>query len=734
MSVASRSAGWDRWGGSPSAGSGPSFATADTPVGPRVEIYVDEAWIDISPDVRSSDKITTTGGRPDEASRIQQNTCRFTLNNRDGLYSPRNPLSPLYGKIGRNTAVRVSVDQEGTQRFRFHGEIVSWPVGWDLTGNDVWVKIEAAGILRRLNQGNSPLHSTLYRGLVRETNNPVIAYWPMEDGAESTFLASAISGGPNMTISGTPTLSSFDSFACSEPIPVMSNGSVTGKLPPYTVTGTNQVRFLLSIPVGGETNGKVLCRLNATGTGHLWDLYYSTAGGGTIGVIVYDADNVVIQDSGASAFDGIDGLLVRVSFELTQSGADVSVNMSVLYPTYLLNVTVLFNSVTVSKIGSITLTPGKGSGSTAMGHLSMQTQTSSSFDLFGQTKAYKGESPSTRIARLCAEEGISFVSITNGQTGNTAAIMGPQRAKTLVDLLQECVDSDLGVLYEPRDRLGLEYRTRLSLYNRSAVMTLSYTSSDLLEVHTPVDDDQLSRNDITVKRDQGSFARAVLESGPLSVLPPPNGIGTYDDAPTISLNDDSLLLDQANWRLHVGTVDEPRYPTATVHLKRSSFTASYDLTASALLIKPGDRYLITDSPIWLPPGDISLILNSYTEWFDQFEHVITFNGAPESPYRVAKLDDETLGRCDTDGSVLTSAIDSSTGTIQVTTTSGPLWTTDVAEFPFLVMVGGECLNVTAISGASSPQTFTVDRATNGITKAHPAGEDLRLLQPMIIAL
>jgi hypothetical protein len=716
-------------------GSGPGFATYGTPVGPMVEIYVDEAWMDISPDVRYADKIRITGGRPDESSRAQQNTCSFTLNNRTGKYSPRNPMSPLYGKIGRNTAVRVSVDQEGTKRYRFHGEIVAWPQNWDLTGNDVWVPIEAAGVLRRLNQGASPLRSTLYRGLINETVNPVIAYWPCEDGEDSTFIASAVNGAKNMVISGTPDLASSTVFACSDALPTMGSASFKGTIPSYTVTGESQVRFLLAIPAGGATNGQIICSIATTGTARRWELYYVSAGS-TVGLRAFDADNVSVGDLGAIGFTSLSGQLVRCSVELTQNGANVDTTVSMLYiGGNLENTNNPFNSVTVQRVSSVTMAPGKGLTTTVIGHVSFQIQTDSSFDLSDQTNAYNGETPRLRLARLCSEEGVSFVNITGGGAENVS--MGPQGLKTLPDLLQECVDVHLGILYEPRDRFGLEYRTRLSLYNQSADITLSYTASDLFEVPIPVDDDQLSRNDITVSREGGSSARSVLESGPLSVLPPPSGIGKYDNALTLNVEDDDQLADQAGFRVHLGTVDEPRYPVITVHLKRSTFTASYALTADALSILPGDRVVITGPPVWLPAGDISQIVQGWTEWFDQFEHVISFNGSPESPWRIAVLDSASLGRADTEGSSLTGPITDVDTSMTVATSSGPVWVDSAAyasEFPFNVTVGGEVMSVTAITGTTSPQTFTVTRSVNGVVKNQLAGESVSLTQPMILSL
>lgn len=72
--------------------------------------------------------------------------------------------------------------------------------------------------------------------------------------------------------------------------------------------------------------------------------------------------------------------------------------------------------------------------------------------------------------------------------------------------------------------------------------------------------------------------------------------------------------------------------------------------------------------------------------------------------------------------------------LSVSTTTGPVWTTNGAHVPFDINVGGERMTVTAISGASSPQTFTVTRAVNGVQKHHAAGTDVRLYQPLILGL
>jgi hypothetical protein len=50
-----------------------------------------------------------------------------------------------------------------------------------------------------------------------------------------------------------------------------------------------------------------------------------------------------------------------------------------------------------------------------------------------------------------------------------------------------------------------------------------------------------------------------------------------------------------------------------------------------------------------------------------------------------------------------------------------------------VNVGGERVTVTNITGASSPQTFTVTRSVNGVIKAHSAGAEVHLWSPVYFA-
>lgn len=80
-----------------------------TPLDVRVEMLIGVVWTDITADTYTRSPITITRGAADESSSLEHSKCDMELNNRLGKYSPRNPMSPYYGLIGRNTPVRVSV-------------------------------------------------------------------------------------------------------------------------------------------------------------------------------------------------------------------------------------------------------------------------------------------------------------------------------------------------------------------------------------------------------------------------------------------------------------------------------------------------------------------------------------------------------------------------------------------------------------------------------------------------
>ncbi|GAA4059858.1 hypothetical protein [Actinomadura miaoliensis] len=669
-----------------------------------VEINVGGVWTNITKHAFVRDPITIEHGRADEGAQADPAKLSLTINNRDGRYSPRNPLSPYYGKIGRNTPIRVSVpDGAGGRAYRFVGEVSEWPTRWTVGGHDVWVPISAAGISRRLGQGAKPLRSALTRAL--SSVSPRLAgYWPLEDGTTSTQVASALTGDPPMRITGPVQFGSEGAPPGGAGAADFSQGGMVSARVVQPTIGGWTVSFVLTLPDAIEAEDSIpVVGWTTPGAGTYVQYYVTALTGSTA-----DAGSLMFY---AYTRDGLFETPQMVTRSLLRETALVTLHAqqqgsNIRYTWYVNGVVQGVPGVP----GTATLTDTAGAVATiSVNDLSFLG--SPGWTSLGQVShlvvagpgqlsavhaaavpaltAYAGELAGARVTRLAGEEGVPLQLV--GATGDTPP-MGPQAPRTLLELVGECADADGGMLHDRRDAAALRYRTRAADYNTTPTLVLPY--STLAADLEPIDDDQLIRNDITVERDGGSSARVVQEDGPLSVQDPPLGVGQYEESVTLNVASDDQLADIAAWRLHLGTVDEARFPVVTLKLHRQP-----QLIPGALATDVRSRIRLTDLPPWLPPGPIDQIVNGYRETLEPLRWVIEYNCVPGSPWHVGAVGDTTLGRADTDGAVLLADAGAADTALMVATTAGPYWTTDPGETPFEVTLGGEVVRVTAVDQA-----------------------------------
>lgn len=623
------------------------------------------------------------------------------------------------------------------RKTRFVGEIASWTPRWE-NRFDVVTDVEAAGALRRLSVGAVPTKSPFYREFTSSGRVAagVVAYWPMEDGAEATSLASAYSGHPAVKITGSVTLAAYSDWVASDAIPTIGTGSLKVTVPAYsTSAAVNKVGFFVKVPAAGVVSTQRLISFSETGTAKTWQLYVNTSG--NLDLRAYDVEGTQILATGFGS-NSINGLEKYVVADFTQNGANIDYSVLVVdiagsLATVLPNntstsftISGTLASYTTGRITEVRFGEDGAMNSTVLGHLAIGNADAAFAASAGVMVGWNAEEAPGRISRLGREE-----SLHSYQTGPGDEQCGPQPRGTALDIARAAAEVDEGILCELRTVLGLRHVTRASMYNQLAALTLSYSGSDgLVAPLAPADDDQNVTNDVTVARTSGSSARTALSSGALSTAAPPDGIGLYDTSYTLNLLDDVQPQHHAGWRLHLGTWDETRYPQVTVNLANAP--ASIE---NATAVDVGSRLAITDLPSWLPPDDLSLRIEGYSEVMDQFTWTIVYNCSPHGPWAVAIADSATYGKADTEGSQLTADITSGATSFSVTTTSGPIWTTSAAQFPFNVRAGGEEMTVSAISGAASPQTFTISaRSVNGVVKTHTAGTSLSLAQPAVAAL
>lgn len=352
---------------------------------------------------------------------------------------------------------------------RFAGEVAAWPPRWDLSEQDVYTPIEAAGILRRLGQGAAPIRSPMYRETVSpfkpdpDRRDPQ-AYWPCEDREGADSIASGLPDGPPMLITGAPDLAAFDGFTASQDVPLMKTGSFTGEVPDYEPTGETQVWWLFHAPDDGAGDGQRLMTLFTGGSAQQWDIiYYSNA---SLEFRVFNVFGQEIHSSGPWAFNA-NGRLLWSTLEIFFRSGDLTYRYTHIEAGVEPSDGVVDETIggghTIGQIQRVQVAADHELGDMAVGHVSVHDVITGIGTLGPALNAWRDEPAGRRIERLCLEEGIPFVG--EGDLDDTAA-MGPQGADNVLDILEDAANADGGILHETRDVIGLAYRTRHSMYNQ----------------------------------------------------------------------------------------------------------------------------------------------------------------------------------------------------------------------------------------------------------------------------
>ncbi len=607
-----------------------------------------------------------------------------------GTTAPTQFTDPA-GNVWSYTGTPRGEDPGG--RIRFVGHVSAWPTRWDGPEN-ARTLLEAHGARHLVAHSNTPLRSSMFRGSTNPGNMPrTIAYWPMEDGSNADGFASGI-GGPRMRIGRIPgyhvrdtEFAAYDGFRASEPLPVFHITAAVGTVPLAPATGELRMYALVHAPDEGVAIDTTVLSLSTTGSIAEWRLMLTPQGYARIRGLGPNGGEIV-NKLGNFALNGVNALL---GIWLVQNGASIDWQIF-QFGEDSTRGAVLSGSVSGHTLGSATsvaISPYGDLKGTAVGHVTvMNTDTVS---LWGPVidgfHGNYGEPAAKRLARLGEEEQTTVLVVGDISLSEPLDVQQPD---ALANLLDEAAASDLGSLHDRRDTAALEYRTRTSLYNQTPVV-LDYCDDPIVSPFEPIDDDADLENDVTVTRRDGSSYRAVKEDGPLAAVPPPEGVGRYDASYTLSLADDAQAPWQAQWRMHLGTVDELRYPRISVALHSKP-----ELAERLAPVDIGDRMQVTNLPRQWVDALADVIVQGYTEYLDGIEWRIEFNCTPASVWQVGVFDDEVYGRADTAGSELLAAVDADQTHVPVLTTDGPRWVEGTEHFPFDVAFGGEIATVVGV--------------------------------------
>jgi hypothetical protein len=481
------------------------------------QIWYDGQWNDVPTYNRG--EITITDGRQDQLSRVSPTTLSgLLINNRSGHYSPRNALSPLFGKIGRNTRCRLLCDGI----VEFVGEVEAWPSRWSRGGHDAWVPITAHGVLYRLGLPGQKARarSSLRRFYDRATPQPV-AYWPL-DGA-----ANLVSGGSAMA------LKAVDSGG------VVGLDWKTVELAPWLGAGVELAELTLIEPPVGVIETQIatidvtLRAAPATTAASSWGLLVTTSGGSTVGLIfaswVAGVPSVSLFGGGgpavatataADAIKAFDDGVHHWRFVLEQNGSDVDLTV------YVDGVVVMSGTDTSAELSTVRPVLFTNSGVAVVAGCLVQFggAAPSVTDAAAAALGHAGEQAHERIARVCTEENIPVTIL-----GSTSVPVGPQPIDSVLEVCLDAAAVDHGILFEPQDVFGLAYRCHSDLFNQDPRLSLTYGQREIGGSLDPSEDLDFVQNDVTVTNvNTGESARSVQETGPLNVQEPvddPDGVG-----------------------------------------------------------------------------------------------------------------------------------------------------------------------------------------------------------------
>jgi len=631
--------------------------------------------------------------------------------------------------------------------YRFWGQLPKLPTKWDTSGRDIYMPVTGSSYLQQLTQGNKPLKSAMFRYVTRELTS-IEGYWPFEDGSNAEMAAAGVTGGQAAAVNNVSFGVASDLAASAGTCTIDGTTSYIKGFCTNLGTGGSAENFMILFKYPAALGAEVvLATIYTTGTVTRWEVRVTTTG---FRLVAKDGDGTSVLDATTAYGAGISPTAwLGIQLKVTVSGGTITGTLS-WYNVSTVSSGFYADAVSGSFAGSLgrfksfTIT-NSGGGQTGLqvAHAVITRQSApmvAGSNVFHAATAWATEYAGQRWDRLLTEESIPHLVI--GAKGNAfgsilgdSQQMGPQSVARLVDLLQECADADRAMMFERRNWFGLVLRLRRALHNQISP-TLDYSTAVFSNELTPTPDDSTIRNDVTVSRPLGASAQATRTVGPLNTSRPtvdPQGVGTYDVPLTRNVYQDSQLPFLAQYEVQLGTIDQDRYPSVQVNLARNVFVASSTLTTAASGLDVGNPFTITNLPAGLPPDAIELLILGITERLQNKGWVIDWNTAPYDPYRVIDMTASTLARSrmasgDLSGSYTTLAADiTSSATSFTVTGTGKLWGTAGGNFPLDIMIGGERITLSAISGASYPQTFTVSaRSVNGVVKAHVTGDKVQI--------
>lgn len=692
-----------------------------------VEIYYDGAWHDLvaDDDVLADTPIVIRRGDGDESAAMRPSAIELRLANDDDMYRTSNPESPLYGKAGVNTPLRVSVAGVG----RGQGEITSWKAGQTRDfrrtprRGKAWVDIEANGISWRINQWSDVVQSTMIKGML-SFGDDLIGVWPLEDDSQSTILSQLVAGGAPGTFTGDVTLGDSERPGGSaQSAKLNAGGRMTGTFIASTASGW-QVSFAVKLPAtpGSATYEEIFTWTDSTGRRWTWEVNNTNWGWW-----VYAADGTVLSNLATAWTSAPPTGWCRLRMEVSISGGTVTYEPA-WYAEGGTSFTSASNTFAATSTGQprtwVAQANTYNAGAWYTGVFAIDDPSVPLFNagVLADFNGHVGETAGDRFDRILDDLGISHA--ING-TNALSARMGAQPVATLAELLREIRDTDDAVLFESKAAINLVLTLRNFRYNLDPALALDVADEHgLPNLPQEVTDDLPIHNVVTASQLNGGTYTAEDSTSIMGSAPPPAGRGEYRQTVDVNVYDEAIdLPQQAWWWLHRGTVAVPRFPQITVNLAALPAWKIAEVENATI----GSVITLTG----LREYTIRVHVLGYTEVIGTHSRTITFTCVPDQQFDVGTYDD--AARYDSASTTLKTALGpSDTAATFRTTNSGDVW--DTTATPYDVVIAGQRSTVTSMGAASLvsgayDQPATLRRGVDGIRKALAADEPIHIATP-----
>lgn len=656
----------------------------------------------------------------DGESGLRPSKIEIDLNNDDNRYDVSDPMSPLYGVAKRNIRVRLRVNnitRTQAEASAYQPDKTIDHVAGTNRGR-AWCALTAEGVLRRILQWETPLHSPMYRAVTGITN--LVGYWPLEDGRDAGQLTNAARNGQPGSATGI-TYQGGDGPGGSDQLVTIGAGTVmSGNYAAGSTTAGWQVSFATKLTAIPAAIGFLTLFSWYTSNGYQWTFdvddneYRVTVRDSVTGTILKSS-----QFTFGTGAEPNQWITFRV--KVSASGGTVTFEPA-WYPE---GVGVLYG-VTDTFAGSVgRLTRWRVTGNAhntgaTMGHIYAVTTVADNLQSYGLTRAFDGfpgELAGDRFTRLCGEEGVS--QYVTGSTADTMP-MGVQRPATFKQHLEQIVATEDALLFDEALDLAIRLVTRRARYTQAPAAAFTYPTH--IKAFTKVIDDLGVKNYITVSNAAGGEYIAERSTGPLSTAASPAGIGLAKDTVEVNVLPETLLADVGSWYLNRGTIDRARYPKIVIDL-----LANPGLETTVNGIEIGSLITITGLEKELVP----LIVVGTVETVGHITRDVELTCLPADVYDIGVYDDPG-DRYDALTSALAAPLTTTGTSASITCTdAGDIWSTTAVPYQWLI--AGERVTVTAITAAAGTgpytQTATITRSVNGVVKTQATGAEVHIADP-----